>query len=552
MNKSGSKSKSKTNCNNVISLKQYGGTCWFNSILMAVLYSDESRKLLLEKAKKWNTKIAVYKTLKYILINKYLRSNSIHNDYAYFDKIRPEYILKQLYRYNSKKFNFNPKKNVGYFKSLYIRKVYKLLGAKVLYVDKIGDDIYYSLYNNVKTEYREKLLYFAPKYVSYEKVKEKLNNPDVIIVNISTKFVINRYPEYYKLSGIASNFHIHNLKKIDNLKKLEDVIVFDNEEYVQDSILLNNWNNDDPNIGLHAITGITCNGGRYVYNGWTRSTIDPNIMKELYKVSPSKNGNAAAVLPDISIPCELMKYDWNINKDNSFCLNPKKCILDVMNVRDLCFSFNKGDRLVVYVKKSKTNTLYIDDKPSQKAAKPSGVKICPEGKVLNPLTNRCVNLKTLNKLPKKQLSIPEHPESPSIKIKKNSVKNNTNTNKDVNNIKNVKDVIQKKKICPEGSVLNPLTNRCNKIKKIANTNKDVNNIKNVKDVIQKKKICPEGSVLNPLTNRCNKIKKAAKAAKDPLKNAHKHFINNCPEGKVLNPLTKTCFDYRLHSNVKNV
>lgn len=39
----------KSNCDNVISLKQYGPTCWFNSILMSLLYSDESRKLLLKK-----------------------------------------------------------------------------------------------------------------------------------------------------------------------------------------------------------------------------------------------------------------------------------------------------------------------------------------------------------------------------------------------------------------------------------------------------------------------------------------------------------------------
>ena len=42
-------------CDNVISLKQYGPTCWFNSILMAILYSDGSRKILLEKSKKWNS-----------------------------------------------------------------------------------------------------------------------------------------------------------------------------------------------------------------------------------------------------------------------------------------------------------------------------------------------------------------------------------------------------------------------------------------------------------------------------------------------------------------
>tara|TARA_Y100000385_G_C12681111_1_gene462167 strand:+ start:295 stop:597 length:303 start_codon:yes stop_codon:yes gene_type:complete len=91
------------NCNNVISLKQYGPTCWFNSILMALLYSDESRKLLLKKSKEWNKKIEVFKTISYILHNKYLRTDQKYKDYLYFDKIRPEYILKQLYKYNKKK-----------------------------------------------------------------------------------------------------------------------------------------------------------------------------------------------------------------------------------------------------------------------------------------------------------------------------------------------------------------------------------------------------------------------------------------------------------------
>ena len=88
------------NCSNVISLKQYGPTCWFNSILMAILYSDNSRKLLLEKSKKWNKRIVLFKTINYILHNKYLRSNNISDDYKYFDKIRPEYLLDKLYKYN--------------------------------------------------------------------------------------------------------------------------------------------------------------------------------------------------------------------------------------------------------------------------------------------------------------------------------------------------------------------------------------------------------------------------------------------------------------------
>ena len=35
-------------CNKVITIPQYEPTCWFNAILMAILYSQNSRKLLLD------------------------------------------------------------------------------------------------------------------------------------------------------------------------------------------------------------------------------------------------------------------------------------------------------------------------------------------------------------------------------------------------------------------------------------------------------------------------------------------------------------------------
>jgi len=140
---------------------------------MSILYSDESRKLLLEKSKSWDKKILVYETINYILKNKYLRTNNVNNDYSYFDKIRPETILKQLYNHNNKKFPFDPEKykNYGYRSAMYIRKVYKLLGVKVLYLDKIGNELYYSIYNNItlvsfnndNVQYKKNLI----KYLKY-------------------------------------------------------------------------------------------------------------------------------------------------------------------------------------------------------------------------------------------------------------------------------------------------------------------------------------------------------------------------------------------------
>ena len=441
-----------TKCDNVISLKQYGPTCWFNSILMSVLYSDESRKLLLEKSKKWNNKIAIYKTLSYILKNKYFRTTRIHNDYLYFDKIRPEYILKQLYKYNKKKFSFNPVKykDNGFKSALYIKSVYKLLGVKVLYLDlnPKTKKIYYSKYNNTKIiKITKNNIKFDYIFKSLVKVQEKIEDHDIIILNILDDKYIKKesyYPPHYLIENVFDE--IINLKETFKIK---------NDEYIQDSVLLTNWNKNTYNIGGHSIAGIKCKGEKYVYNGWTRTTIDPNIVKEI--ISDDKK---------ISIPCQLMKYNWDLKNKDSFCLNRKTCILDIMDVKNLCFSFYEGGRIITYVKKNKSSDLAIN-----------GDIICNNNAVVNPSTNRCISIKSINKLPRKPLSNPEIPN----------------------------------KICPEGSVLNPITNRCNKIKIQKKSVKPIeptipNEPKKIEKAKLVKKICPEGTVLNIITNRCNKIK----------------------------------------------
>ena len=441
----------KDKCDNVITLKQYGPTCWFNSILMAVLYSDESRKLLLKKSKKWNKKILIFKTLKHILEKKYLRSNNIYNDYEYFDKIRPEYILEKLYKYNKKKFSFNPKiKKGGYAPALYIRKVYKLLGAKVLFLDYKDNLLYYSKYNNtvVNNSLGKKgpSIEFTVKFVSREKVLEKFENPDVIIINF-TKNIINDIPEYYKVPK-DSPFY--------NIISFNDKVAIKGMNYIQDSVLLSNWNRTE--IGGHSIAGIKCKGNKYVYNGWTRGTIDIHLQnvnftkddydnerlwvsevinKKIVYINIKNNiivdklpTNGILVSDNIHIPCELMKYDWNVMKNSEFCINKKECILDThsnesikdiirKDKNELCFSFNKGSRLLIYISKNGSN----DNDNGKEKGKGKGKKECPEGKVLNPLTNRCINIKSINKLAKKTLS-------------------------------------KMDKKCPDGKMLNPKTGRC--------------------------------------------------------------------------------------------
>jgi hypothetical protein len=489
---------------------------------MAVLYSDESRKLLLKKSKKWNNKILIFKTLKHILEKKYFRSSNIYNDYEYFDKIRPEYILEKLYKYNKKKFSFNPKiKKGGYAPALYIRKIYKLLGAKVLFLDYKDDLLYYSKYNNTNVNSSavkkgQFLIRFILKFVSKEKVLEKFENPDVIIINF-TNSIVDNIPEYYKVP-IDSPFY--------NIISFNDKVVIKGMNYIQDSVLLSNWNRTE--IGGHSIAGIKCKGNKYVYNGWTRGTIDIHLqnvnftkedyVKERLWVSKViykrivyvnvKNNLMVDKLPvggilvsdNIHIPCELMKYDWNVMNNSEFCINKKQCMLDThtdksikeiinKDKNELCFSFNKGPRLLIYVNNNSVDVSVKD--------KGKGDKECPEGKVLNPLTNRCINIKSINKLAKKPLS-------------------------------------KMDKKCPEGKVLNPKTGRCIKTENFLKAN--INIPPGVKPEPKK---CPEGKVLNPKTGRCIKTENFLKANIN-MPPGVKPEPKKCPEGKVLNPKTGRC------------
>ena len=375
-------------CDKVLPLRQYGPTCWFNSLLMAVLYSEESRKLLLVKSAKWDEKIKVLETIKFILKNKYLRSGDNNQDYPFLDKIRPETILKELYGHDPGIFKFNPDVNKGGFlPAMYIKHVYKLLGVKVLFLDKRGEKLFYSFYNTIgKYILDVNSIAFHIKHESLDTLIKDFKDPDVIIINNLDNYDLASYREHYNLnSDIFKKAFKNTYNNLDDfitqVIDLKNNIVLNTEDYVQDSVLLGNWNKEDTRIGGHSIAGITCEGDKYVYNGTVRLKLPENTTTQ------------------IEIQCELMKFDWDLNEENEFCINPKEYSLLTTDINSTstqqCFSFNKGSRDVIYVKKNKTNTLNIKDNN------------CPVDSTTNPLTDKCDTLDNINKLPEHRLSYPE-------------------------------------------------------------------------------------------------------------------------------------------------
>jgi len=102
-------------------------------------------------------------------------------------------------------------------------------------------------------------------------------------------------------------------------------------------MILSNFNDDVCN-SRHSIAGITCNGSRYLYNGWTDKTEDKSkpVDAQFYK-----------------FPCSLIMHDWMDKSKNDFCLNPKTCFITPIKdplKNHTCFSYNKGDRLYIYIR----------------------------------------------------------------------------------------------------------------------------------------------------------------------------------------------------------
>lgn len=399
-------------CSRVITIPQYNMTCWFNAILMAVFFSQYMRELLRIKSAAWKKNKHFPKELYDIamdLLMKRYRSVTQMKEYSYmyFQIITPDFILKKLFEYNSKRFAFDPDKYDGYLNFNYLPNLLSLLSVdKLLVLDAYDQNnqtnLYYSniFHGNLELSHDGSLvnIKYRPDAVVVPKEKEF----DVVIIYYHHTQKINKKP-------FMSDF------------KLQNTIMFNNVEYVCDSLLLTNYNIDTCRKG-HDIAGVTCNDQKYLYNGWIRTTRDTS-MKE----SSSR-----------SLPCELMKYDWLDYTQSDFCLNANLCKLDAPKNIDkqfnLCFNVARAPRTLIFINKKYINTSpspynpptpeYLESdpvkpkvpsKPKVKAnpdsipdtkAKPKKkpvkkaikkethpkVKQCPEGKILNPKTQRCVNI----------------------------------------------------------------------------------------------------------------------------------------------------------------
>jgi hypothetical protein len=338
-------------CKELKVIPQFVGSCWFNSFLMAILYSENARKVMINYSKKWDKKDKFFNILKNILKKNYSDPKIAY----YYNQMQPQLILfkflKKIDLVTEKNIKSNIRKDLSSFgwSHSYFTKFVKFVNHKTLdiYYNKSKDHTIINFHKNILFDRNDNKIVnsFVYKKINIEKEKKEIINliteiPDFLILYHSVLFekkIIMRAYDVVKSKNPEEanvyNFDSYNYSQ-DGIKEHRDFIYLNNVKYKLDSCIIGNY--DDGEI-QHSIVGITCNGERYVYNGWINTTYDP-AMKE-------------KILLEKSFPCSLIKYHWDLNSTDSFCLNPNECKLNFkIDKTKLCFSFGKGERILLYVR----------------------------------------------------------------------------------------------------------------------------------------------------------------------------------------------------------
>ena len=378
-----------TSCSNIKTIPQFKGTCWFNSLLMIMWYSKMMRNFFIKHLDHIENilkdKPVMLKMIYDLLKQTY--SHDDNDDSKFFNELRPENILNLLNKIDSKVF-FVKKEyiNLGFTGENYMRQFFKYfkLESNILFFDYVPNNKYSLSFNNLDVN---KIKKTKDSFILYHNDSTKVSKNNAM----QYFFKINKL-KWYGDASLDKDFSFNKLRNMKMSQKIEIIaikymendnsvqneLVFENCKFILDAVFLSNFNHETCNVG-HQIAGITCNDEKYLYNGWINETVDPAKRRS---TRTKKNDK----------PCKLVQYDWTKLKNN-FCIDLKKCTFpDSKTQADLCFNLSKGERTFIYVKDNIKN---IDDNILKTRSVVSGESLnkpCPPNKILNPKTNRCVNI----------------------------------------------------------------------------------------------------------------------------------------------------------------
>jgi hypothetical protein len=393
---------------------QKSNTCWFVTMLMCVMYSEKSRKRVLQafRTATFNKKFKLFELLEHLLKHKYVKSKNPKKDKKSLIDLTPEYLMKKLNLYDSYKFMMKDI-TIPWFPHIYIKSFYELFGMSCMMYTVLDDKrVIYEIYNNppiVNFKSNQFFDFMKPKVKSLKDIQLENNYlPDILcVLYINNLKILN---EYDKFLGKYPYYQLNNDNDVANILSNNDTITYHNIQYELDSMIVGNIDGLTTN---HVVAGITCKEHRYIYNGWM-------IKRKKY-------------------PCNLMKFEWNAHQNDEkdmFCINTDECKLHMGKHTSYptCYLFGQGYRLLVYVKKSCQSVSnsctpsetpeYVSFNMSKSKLERSSLSSSPQTpKTPSPVTQSSQMPKT----PSPVTQSPQTPKTPSPLTRNISSKRNAST-----------------------------------------------------------------------------------------------------------------------------
>lgn len=322
-----------TFCARVLTLDQKNApTCWFNALMMILFFSQ-------------NTRIAIASSLPYIKdkrkfhvienIGRLLQGyNKTRADRYVYEKLHPKAFLDTIRQLHPDQFPEMTRKgeNMSYQGDSieYLHRMLQFLEMPHLILSRPSMKSSSTEWSHYNYDMYDNKVYGDARYKPVGDRKNSSTYPKFvdtkkpIILSILTDHEADRaLSDKIGRSWVKYQTHtVHGLYT----NGYAPMIMYNGYKYYLDSMILSNYNSKAC-TSAHAIAGVTCNGGRFMYNGWTRGTVDKGMAKSF-----KGTGSLEA--------CPLEYLDWAAT--TNFCISTKGCGFDrfvsKLDTKSLCFS----------------------------------------------------------------------------------------------------------------------------------------------------------------------------------------------------------------------
>ena len=359
----------------IVKIPQYLNTAWLNAIIMSILYSKYSRKLLL-KTKLLSSRKEPFAQLLNQLLKK---DKTLKIDFNCFSLLKPTEVLFTSLGLNPGLIAYIYK--YSWYSWLFIIHFFRYIKTTYLALDYYKDNLYFGVRTNLNLYIENNRIVYNVYQQSNNKYAEKAYNllikenphPNYISVNVWKPETHNAaYIQFLNLilskENVDEKLNLDSYKSIkyEGIKELKDEIVYNKYKYKLDSILLDDYKTMSDNSEITS-------GNRYGMIGLTNEKDVKCAYNAQARVIDNTEYNLIYLNANKTLPCEYMEYDWDQkNSKKKLSLSKSLCSKDIKTMSNEEYNhyyFGRGIRTLIYVKqelKSKASSSFNSEKKDKK------------------------------------------------------------------------------------------------------------------------------------------------------------------------------------------